>query len=127
MGPSRKKLPGALAPLDADDEAALVRRAEELRRRARPLLEGEDDFDRVKFAKRLLSLLAPSDVRVVVFASNFDLKVDIGRAHERGPGQRWASVAIPPDASREHIALAIAEIAGVARLPFVLDWLSRVA
>ena len=35
----------------------------------------------------------------------------------------WALVGIPPHASRESIAVALAELAGVAWQPFVIDLL----
>jgi hypothetical protein len=45
---------------------------------------------------------------VAVCSGRTRLRVESGRAWGRGEGARWALVSVPPRASREAIALAIA-------------------
>ena len=82
-----------------------------------------DRFDRIDFAMRALSIVGPREMRVAVYQRNRDLCIE--RGTDLGPGKLpgWALLGIPPDASRESIALAVAEIAGVAEAPFVVDLL----
>lgn len=91
----------------------------------RHVLHDVERFDRVKFAMRALHVLRPRGIRVAVYAAGWDLRVEQGRDFSPRPETSWAMVGIPPDASRHHIALALAELAGVARLPFVLDLLCQ--
>jgi len=100
--------------------------------RAGHVLEGErrlattfgstENFDRIAFAMRLLRVLRPPHLRIAVYERYHELKVERGRDLANGPS--WAMVGIPPHASREHIALALAELAGVARVPFLVDLLA---
>jgi hypothetical protein len=80
-------------------------------------------FDRVGFAMRLLRLLRPSHLTVAVRESRWELRVERGRAWDRGPEDGWAVVSIPPHATREDIALALVQLAGAERDPFMLDLL----
>jgi hypothetical protein len=84
-------------------------------------------FDRVGFAMRALRVLRPEGLTVAVHPGRWELRVQRGRDWARGDGARWAIVSIPPDASREHIAIAVAELAGVATEPFMIETLIAVA
>jgi hypothetical protein len=84
------------------------------------IFEAEDagTFSRIDFAMRVLALLRP----------DFDVTVYGGvRRLEVRPPLRWmgdagsAMVAIPPRASRYGIAYALAELAGKADHPYVVD------
>jgi hypothetical protein len=77
-------------------------------------------FDRVAFAERALALLRPPPHTIVaVCEGRSRVKVASGRTWGR-PGERWAMVSVPPNASRRAIALAVAEIAD-ASTPWALD------
>ena len=81
------------------------------------------DFDRIAFAMRVLHRLRPRHVKVVVYSTVSALHVESGRDHRRGDDARWAIVGIPPHASREHIAYALASLLGVASVPYALQTL----
>jgi hypothetical protein len=81
-----------------------------------------EQFDRIAFAMRLLRILSPQRMTIAVYERYHELTIERGR--ELPSGSSWATVGIPPDASREHIALALAELAGVARVPFLVDLLA---
>jgi hypothetical protein len=87
--------------------------------------ESNDRFDRVGFAMRLLRILAPKNLTVIFHESYRSVRVERGRDWARGGGAGWAMVGISPTASRATIALAMAEVAGVERVPFVVDLLVR--
>jgi hypothetical protein len=70
-------------------------------------------FDRIEYAMRALRVLRPRGLTVAVRETSAGLSVEQGRAWAEGDGARWAVVAIPPDASREAIAVAIAGLAGL--------------
>jgi hypothetical protein len=89
----------------------------------RRLAFGVERFDRVQFALRALSILRPRGMKVAVYQGRFDVRVETGRNFGAGPEATWAMVGIPPHASREHIAVALAELAGVASMPYVIDLL----
>jgi hypothetical protein len=93
---------------------------EERRRIAR---EGRRGFDALAFARRALRILDPKAMTVALYPGRFDVRVERGRDWSRGPESSWAMVAIPPGATREHIAVALAELAGVAHLPYVVETL----
>jgi hypothetical protein len=80
------------------------------------------EFDRVAFAMRALERLAPKRLTVAVYPSSFSLNVQKGR-DLHGEGAQWAIVGIPPHASRAYIAYALAEVAGVATLPYAVQML----
>jgi hypothetical protein len=80
-------------------------------------------FDRIAFAMRALRILRPERLRVAVYSRIRDLRVERGRDLETGGNHHFALLGIPPDASRESIAHALAELAGLAQTPFVIDLL----
>jgi hypothetical protein len=83
-----------------------------------------DTFDRIAFAMRALSVLRPSGMTVAVYSSVSSIRVERGRDLGAGdPSATWALVGIPPDASRETIAVTLAELTGFGRRPFVVELL----
>jgi hypothetical protein len=85
-----------------------------------------EEFDRIAFAMRALRILGPEHLRVLVYSASSRLSVERGRdlvAADTHPDASWALVGIPPDASRESIAVALAELTGTLRAPFLLDLL----
>jgi hypothetical protein len=80
-----------------------------------------EDFDRVAFAVRALRRLRPRRMKVAVYEAVSSLRVESGRDPRRGEGATWAIVGIPPHASREHIAYALAELAGVKEVPYAVQ------
>jgi hypothetical protein len=107
-----------------DTESAVFQIVEE--RRA---FEPDDDerFDRMQFAARALALLKPAKLTVVLYPKRRTLTIERGRDLRRSDGGGLAIVGIPRRASRRHIALALAEISGVAEVPYVVDVLVRAA
>ena len=87
----------------------------------RRLVEYHDpeEFDRIAFAMRALDRLRPKRVTVAVYPAVSALHVERGQDMRR-EGSSFAIVGIPPHASREHIAYALAEIAGVSSVPFAV-------
>lgn len=83
-----------------------------------------DRFDRIAFAMRALGIVRPASMRVAVYTRSADLRVERGRDLAAVDDSSWALVGIPPDASRESIAHAIADLAGLSGLPFVVDLLA---
>ncbi len=69
-------------------------------------------FDRIRYARRVLDALRPVHVDVTLCEGRRDLRIEKGRAWLRPPGFQWALVAIPPEATREEIALALLDLAG---------------
>jgi hypothetical protein len=70
-------------------------------------------FDRIAFTMHALRLLSPR-LTVAVYPRMRSLHVDKVR-------DLWATLGVPPDASREHIVLAVAELAGVQNPSWLLD------
>jgi hypothetical protein len=83
----------------------------------------EEDFDRMAFAMRALHRLRPKRMKVAVYETVSAMRVEQGRDFQRGEGATWAMVGIPPRASREHIAYALAELAGVESVPYAVQML----
>jgi hypothetical protein len=81
------------------------------------------DFDRIAFAMRALGRLRTKRMKVAVYSAVSALHVERGRDFGRGEGATWAMVGIPPHASREHIAYALVELAGVASVPYAVQML----
>jgi hypothetical protein len=81
------------------------------------------EFDRIAFAMRALRRLRPRRMKVAVYSAVSALHVQSGRDFARGEGASWAMVGIPPHASREHIAYALVELAGVASVPYAVQML----
>lgn len=79
------------------------------------------EFDRIAFAMRALDRLRPKRMTVAVYPAVSTLRVERGRNLHRGEGGSWAIVGIPPHASREHIAYALAELAGVEKVPYAVQ------
>lgn len=80
-----------------------------------------EEFDRIAFAVRALRKLRPRRLKVAVYEASAALHVSSGRDH--GGDARWAMVGIPKHASREHIAYALAELAGVESVPYAVQML----
>lgn len=83
-----------------------------------------EEFDRIAFAMRALALLRPP-MTVAVYPKTSGLSVEQGRDLCAEPAGTWAMLGIPPNASRAHIALAVAELAPEGRRPWLLDLLVR--
>ena len=81
------------------------------------------DFDRIAFAVRALRRLRTGRMKVAVYTAVSGLEVKSGREFRRGEEALWAMVGIPPHASREHIAYALVELAGVASVPYAVQML----
>ncbi len=82
-------------------------------------------FDRLAYARQLLRLLKVRR-RVALCVGTEKIQLDQGGWHGLPMQPPWAILSIPPDASRAHIALTIAQLAGRSRDPFLLDTLLRV-
>jgi hypothetical protein len=80
-------------------------------------------FDRIAFAMRALRLLRPERMTVAVYTSIAPLRVESMLDLRRRDGSTQTMVGIPKDASREHIAYALAELAGKAGVPYVVELL----
>jgi hypothetical protein len=80
-----------------------------------------ESFDRIAFAAALVRHFRPPNLTVVFHESYAGVRVERGRDYARGG--TWAMVGIAQTASRERIALAIAEVLGIERVPFVVDLL----
>jgi hypothetical protein len=81
-----------------------------------------EEFDRIAFAMRALEILRPKRVRIAVYAAVSSMQIEATEDLKR-EGFRFAMVGIPPHASREHIAYALAELAGVASVPYAVQML----
>ena len=91
-------------------------------------VDRDDDrevFDRLAYAARVLRLLAPPGLTVAVCPGTVRLVVREGQELANPTRARWALVSVPPDASRAHIALTLARLAGRANDPFLLEVLLR--
>ena len=80
------------------------------------------DFDRVAFTMRALERLAPKRMTVAVYSSAGRLNVQRGR-DLKAREATWAIIGVPKDASREYIAYAVAELAGVENVPYTVQLL----
>jgi hypothetical protein len=83
--------------------------------------------DAMAFARRVLHILSPRRVSVALYEGRFDLRVEHGRDWKGSPDDRWAMVSIPEGESPERIAIVLAELAGVAHVPYVIDTLVAAA
>jgi hypothetical protein len=83
--------------------------------------------DALAFARRVLRILSPRRVNVALYEGRFDLRVEHGRDWSGAPDHRWAMVAIPAGESPERIAWVLAELAGVAHVPYLVDTLIAAA
>ncbi len=76
-------------------------------------------FDRIAFAMRALDRLKIKRMTIAVYSSSSSLRVQCDTVM-RGT-KRLAVVGIPPHASREHIAFALAELAGAESTPYLVQ------
>lgn len=88
---------------------------EDRRQKLTSFAHSDEQFDRIAFAMRALRILQPS-LRVAVYEGR---GFEIERGRPSGP--RWAMVSIPRDASRAHIAWALADLCGAANQPWLID------
>lgn len=77
-------------------------------------------FDRIAYAMEVLAILRPH-LTVAVYRRVRNLEVQ--RGVSPGSDQRWATVGVPPHATRESIAQALVELSEVQDQPFLLDLL----
>src|SRR5690242_18931443 len=80
-----------------------------------------EEFDRIGFALEAVSMLRGAQLTVAVYPRRAGLRVDAVRDLRSGEGARWVMLGVPPRASRAQIAHALAELAGVTKLPYALD------
>jgi hypothetical protein len=85
-------------------------------------LEDPDPFDRIAFAMHALRLLRPP-MTVAVYERHAGLIPERGRDFQNPGRYSWAMLGIPPHASREHIAYAVAELADVEDVPYAVSLL----
>jgi hypothetical protein len=81
----------------------------------------DERFDRAAFARRALELVQPPRMTVAICEGAARMRVESGRLWGRprtsrcdgegGPVEKWALLAIPAQASRRAIALAVAQLA----------------
>jgi hypothetical protein len=76
-------------------------------------------FNRIAYAMELLKVLNPP-LTVAVYGTLRHMHVEQGRLSSKGP---WALFGVPPHATRESIAVALAELSGVQQKPFLVDLL----
>lgn len=112
---TRARLRGA-APTH-DTEAPVYEWRDELRR-ALPVTH--DPFDRIRFARRVIDVLRPPHLAVLIRHGHRVLRVETGEDWAR-PGRAWATVAIPRDATRADIVLAMLDLVGAREDPYWLD------
>ena len=84
-------------------------------------LADDERFSRIAFAMRVLDLLEPKNMQITLYSALRHLNIRRGRDWSAGPEASWALIAIPPKASRYHIAFALAELTGKAHHPYVVD------
>ena len=80
-----------------------------------------EEFDRLEFAIQVLRTLRAPGLSVAVYRRYSELRIDCVRDLRGGEGARWAMVGIPSRASRAQIAHALADLAGVADVPYAVD------
>jgi hypothetical protein len=84
-----------------------------------------EEFDRVGFALDVAGALRGARLTVAVYSRRAGLRVDAVRDLRGGEGARWVMLGVPPRASRAQIAYALADVAGVTKVPYILDVLLR--
>ena len=77
-------------------------------------------FDRIAYAIALLRLLKPR-MTVAVYSRTHYLHVEQGR--QSNADERWATLGVPPHATRQSIASAVVELSGLSRESFLIDLL----
>jgi hypothetical protein len=86
-----------------------------------------EEFDRIQFALKVLRLLAPPRMTIAVYECRREMRVERGRDLERGRSATWGLLGVSRRASRQHIVLAAAELAGSPQPAFLVDLLSAAA
>ena len=79
-----------------------------------------ESFDRIAFAERALSLVRVAGTTVAICQGSRRVRVHSGRQWGAPPGDRWAILSVPANASRRAIANAILELGATSR-PWALD------
>lgn len=102
------------------DEAEKVYEWRDEHRRALPV--EELGFDRIGFARRVIDKLRPARCAVMIRHGHRVLRIERGERWTH-PGQTWATVAIPGDASRAEIVLALLDLVGARNDPYWIDLL----
>ena len=78
-------------------------------------------FDRVAFAQRALALVRPRATTVAICPGARRVSLQAGRQWGGEPGERWAILSLPRDASRRAIASAVLELGSTRSRPWALD------
>lgn len=76
-----------------------------------------DAFNRIEFAMSVLAFLKPP-MSVAVYPRLRHLEATRG-----GVGEAWATLGVPPHATRENIVRAVVELVGAEDQPFLVDLL----
>ena len=84
-----------------------------------------EEFDRIGFALEAVSALRGARLTVAVYPRRAGLRVEAVRDLRGGEGARWVMLGVPPRASRAQIAHALADLAGVTKVPYAIDVLMR--
>jgi hypothetical protein len=80
-----------------------------------------ESFDRIAFAQHALALVRPWQTTVAI-CEGARIHVEAGRQWGKEPGERWAILSVPRDASRRAIARAVLGLATArAPRPWALD------
>jgi hypothetical protein len=88
----------------------------------REIVHGDPEkFDRIAFTLRALRLASPANMTVVVYEGCLELRSTSGMDPRHGPEGKWGMLSIPPRASREEIALAVAQLAGRSGDAYLVD------
>lgn len=106
-----------LAGASHEEDTKVYEWRDELRR-AIPV--ERESFDRVRFARRVLDVLRPPALSVLIRHGHRAMRVESGEDWAR-PGTAWATLAIPRDATRADIVLALLELVGARDDPYWLD------
>ena len=77
-------------------------------------------FDRIAYAMALLRILKPRMTVAVYPRSHF---VHVERSRRPNAHEPWATLGVPPHATRESIASAVVELSGRSRESFLIDLL----
>ena len=80
-----------------------------------------ESFDRVAFAERALELVRPPGTTVAICEGARRVDLEEGRQWGGAPGERWAILKVPPNASRVAIARAVLGLARSGGRPWALD------
>src|SRR5258706_15389430 len=67
-------------------------------------------FDRQAFARWVVDLVRPEKTTVAICEGIARVHIEAGRAWGRAPGERWAVLSVPPEASKRAIAMAVSQL-----------------